>query len=198
MTEVRPVNPCQPLLLTAAMALVLLAPAAKARPAAQAAPVPAPARTPPITQPPGATIRAEPVALYIGACDANGDAQVTRAELAACTARSVADIARGAPSLGYIQFSDWSLKWLGDRNALPSPFETDADGDNRLTLAEIQAQLDKTFTRLDRSQDGLLTRDELLTLGAFGGGRGDNGERDNGERGGRRGRGGGRPDGRQQ
>lgn len=186
MNESRPVNPCRPLLLLAAM---LLATTAHARADAQTAPPQAPVRTPPITQPPGATIRAEPVALYIGACDANGDAQVTRAELAACTAHSVADIAKGAASLGYIQFSDWSLKWLGDRNALPSPFETDTDGDNRLTAAEIQAQLDKTFTRLDRNRDSALTRDELLTLGAFDG----SGERDE-----RRRRGPDRPDRRQQ
>ncbi|MFM9828015.1 MAG: EF-hand domain-containing protein [Sphingomonas sp.] len=188
MIESCPVHPYQSLASMIALLLALLAPTAAAPLRAQAAQAPTARITPPITQPPGATIRAEPVALFIGACDANGDAQVTRTELAACTARSFADIARGATSLGYIQFSDWSLKWLGDRNALPSPFETDADGDNRLVLGELQAQLDKTFTRLDRNKDGVLTRDELLTLGAFGGSQGrdsDNGggrRRQSGER----------------
>lgn len=112
-----------------------------------------------------ATIFAEPVALFIGACDADSDARATRAELTTCVAKSFAAIdtdKKGA--LGYIQFADWAERWLGNRTALPSPFETDSDADNRVTLAELQAQLDKIFTRLDRDKDGVLTRAELLTL----------------------------------
>lgn len=138
----------------------------------------------PREQPPVATIMAEPVAVFIAGCDADGDGRVTRAELAACTARSFASIDKdGKGSIGYIQFADWAERWLGDRNALPSPFETDTDSDDRVTLAELQAQLDKTFTRLDRNKDGLLVRSELLTIdGARGfGGRGP-GERGPGGR----------------
>lgn len=114
---------------------------------------------------PLATIVAEPVAMLIAACDQNGDASVARAELAACLARSFAgaDPAH-AGSIGYIGYSDWALKWLGDRNALPGPFEVDADGDNRITLPELQARFDTIFTRLDRDHDGTLTRAELLTI----------------------------------
>lgn len=193
MIESCPVNPLRCLFPApgAPLALLLLL----AGPAgAQVSPDQAPPRIPPITQPPGATIRAEPVALFIAACDANGDAQIGRAELAACTARSFVSIANGAAALGYIQFSDWSLKWLGDRNALPSPFETDSDGDNRITLTELQAQLERTFARLDRTRDGVLTRDELLTLGAFERPAG----RDGDDRRGRRNGGRGREDGRGQ
>lgn len=112
-----------------------------------------------------ATIMAEPVALFIAACDADGDARVTRAELTTCVAKSFAAIdGEHRGWLGYIQFADWAERWLGDRNALPSPFETDSDGDNHITLAELQAQFDKIFTRFDRDKDGVLTRAELLTL----------------------------------
>ena len=137
---------------------------------ALAAPQPAP--TPavaPQRQPP-ATIVAEPAALFIAGCDADGDGRTTRAELTACVARSFAAIDTShAGSIGYIGYSDWALKWLGDRNALPSPFEIDSDNDNRITLAELQARFDTLFARFDVDRDGAVTRAELLTIraGAF-------------------------------
>jgi len=75
-------------MILAALALLQAIPAA-----------PPPAGTP---QPP-ATIFAEPAALYIAACDANGDGRVTQPELTACVARSYAT-AEGAASgsIGYI------------------------------------------------------------------------------------------------
>lgn len=118
-------------------------------------------------QPPTSTIMAEPVAVMIAGFDANGDAQVTRAECIAGVERSFKSIdTANAGYLGYIAFSDWSERWLGDRNALPSPYETDTDGDNRITLAELQAKIAIIFNRLDRNHDGVLTRSELLTIDA--------------------------------
>ncbi len=116
------------------------------------------------TQP---TMVVEPVAMMIAACDADGDARVTRAELTACVTRSFASIdTTHAGSIGYIGYGDWALKWLGDSNALPSPFSVDADNDNRITLAELQAALAHVFDRLDTDHDGVLTRAELLTIRA--------------------------------
>jgi len=122
---------------------------------------PPPAGTP---QPP-ATIFAEPAALFIAACDANGDGRVTQAELTVGIVRSYAT-AEGAASgsIGYIAFADWAQAWLGDRNALPSPFEVDRDGDNLITLAELQARFAQFFARFDRDKDGMLTRAELITI----------------------------------
>lgn len=132
--------------------------------AAQTISQPAP-RTTPLSQPPSATIMAEPVALMIGAFDGDGDARVTRAELEQGVARSFASIDTDQKgTLGYIGFADWAERWLGDRNALPSAYETDSDGDNRISVAELQAQFAKTFARLDRDKDGVLVRSELLTL----------------------------------
>jgi len=124
-----------------------------------AAPVPKPAEQPP------ATMVVEPVAMAIAAFDADGDAAVTRAELAAGVRRSFESIdTQKAGKLGYIAFADWAERWLGDRNALPSPFETDADGDDRITLAELQAKFAEAFTRFDRDRDGIVTRAESLTI----------------------------------
>ena len=141
-----------------------------------------PAPTQPQQQPP-ATMVVEPVAMAIAAWDADGDGRTSRAELAAGVARSfaVAGGTDGKP-LGYIAFADWAERWLGDRNALPSPFEVDADGDNKIALAELQAALARTFARLDRNGDGFVTRAEALTI------RASNGERGPGRRGGKPGR----------
>ena len=131
----------------------------------QAAP-PAAAVPPGPGQPP-ATMMVEPVAMMIAACDADHDGRTTAAELHACVERSFAAIDTGHKgSLGYIEFADWAERWLGDRNALPSPFEVDADGDNRITLDELQVKMAQIFRRLDRDHDGAVTRAECLTIRA--------------------------------
>jgi hypothetical protein len=109
----------------------------------------------------------EPVAMMIAACDADGDGHVSRDEMHRGLAKSFAAIDTGkSGTLGYIAFADWAERWLGDRTALPSPFETDIDGDNRITLAELEAKFDAIFVRLDKDKDGYLTRAELLTIRA--------------------------------
>lgn len=128
----------------------------------------APAAVPPGPPPqPPATLVVEPVAMAIAAFDADGDARVTRAELAAGVKRSFEsiDTARTG-TLGYIAFADWAERYLGDRSALPSPFETDANGDDRISLEELEAKFAEVFARLDRNGDGVLTRAELLTIRA--------------------------------
>jgi hypothetical protein len=115
-------------------------------------------------QPP-ATLVVEPVAMAIAAFDSDGDGRTSRAELTAGVARSFAAIdATHSGSLGYIAFADWSTRWLGDPNALPSPFEVDTDGDNRITLGELQAAMARVFARLDADKDGFVTRKECLTI----------------------------------
>jgi hypothetical protein len=112
-----------------------------------------------------ATIVVEPAAMFAAACDANADALVTRAELADCVSRSfaAADTAKSG-SMGYLAYSDWALRWLGDRTALPSPYDADRNGDNQITLVELQGQFAKLFSRWDNNRDGELARAELLTF----------------------------------
>lgn len=120
----------------------------------------------------------EPVAMMIATFDADGDGRVTRDEMRKGVAKSFAAIDTGnTGKLGYIAFSDWAQKWLGDPNALPGAYETDSDSDNQITLAELQAKFDQIFTRLDKDKDGVLTRAELLTIRAFPMGDGGRGKR---------------------
>lgn len=112
-----------------------------------------------------ATVVAEPVALMIAAFDQDGDARVTRAEFDAGLARSFASVDKQATgSIGYIAFADWAERWLGDRAALPSPFDVDRDGDNRITPTELATKFDEYFVRFDKDKDGAITRAELMTI----------------------------------
>jgi hypothetical protein len=107
-----------------------------------------------------ATIVAEPVAVTLAGFDADGDARVTRAEVTSGVARSFG----AQSSIGYIAFADWAERWLGDRNAVPSAPEVDRDGDNRITLAELQDRFAGIVARFDTDKDGVLVRSELLTV----------------------------------
>ena len=137
---------------------------------------------PPMRQ--GPTIVAEPVALAIAAFDADQDGIVTRAELTTGAARSYASVAKGAKDIGYIGYSDWALRWLGDPNALPNPFEVDTDRDDRITQAELTGALTEAFNRFDKDRDGRLTRAELITIRAtmFGNDRPKPGEKKPGDK----------------
>lgn len=115
---------------------------------------------------PPATLVAEPVALAVAGFDADGDARVTKAEVEVGVRRSFASVANGAETLGYIAFADWAERYLGNRSALPSPFETDRNGDDRIGLAELQAKFAEAVARMDVDKDGVLTRAELLTIRA--------------------------------
>jgi hypothetical protein len=114
---------------------------------------------------PQATVIAEPVALLIAGFDADGDARVTRAEFDAGLKHSFDSADSGhAGSLGYIAYSDWSLRWMGDRNTLPSPFEMDRDGDNKVSWGEFQDRFALIWTRFDKNKDGVIERSELVTI----------------------------------
>ena len=149
------------------LALSIVAPPAAAQ-TANRVPVPLGSKnTPPPNSATPPSLVVEPVAMMLATFDADFDGKVTRAEMTRGVARSFAAIdTANTGKLGYIAFADWAEKWLGDRNALPSPFETDADGDNQITLPELQAKFDAIFARLDKDKDGALTRAELLTIRA--------------------------------
>ncbi|MHA6723405.1 EF-hand domain-containing protein [Sphingomonas sp. RS2018] len=120
-------------------------------------------RRPDAYRPPQSTIVAEPVALLLTGFDRDGDARVTLAE----TRAGIAAITAGPEwqaGLGYLAFADWSERWLGDRNGVPTPFEIDRDGDNRVTATELAARVEAIFTRLDANRDGTLSRAEMLTV----------------------------------
>lgn len=111
-----------------------------------------------------ATMVVEPVAMFIAACDADGDGITSSAELDACVARSFAAMDKGSGKLRYLAYADWAARYLGDANALPSPFDVDRDNDDQVTLDELQRQFAKLYTRFDKDGRPGISRAELLTF----------------------------------
>ena len=122
---------------------------------------------PQATQQVPATMVVEPAAMFIAACDSDGDARTSRAELTTCIDRAFATAdPKNTRQIRYIAYGDWALQWLGDRAALPSPYEVDRDSDNVVTLDELQVHFGRLFSRYDVDRDGEVTRAELLTFKA--------------------------------
>ena len=132
---------------------------------AAASPAPPPPAARAADRQPPATVMAEPIALAFAGWDGDGDGRTTRAEAMAGAGRSFAAVDTGTRgSISYIGFADWAGRWLGDRAALPSPFEIDADADDRISRAEYDAGMTRAFDRIDKDKDGVLTRAEMLTI----------------------------------
>ena len=114
-----------------------------------------------------ATLVVEPAAMFIVACDDDHDGRTSSRELEACVTESfaTADQAKTG-SIGFLAYGDWALRWLGDRTALPSPYEIDRDGDDRITLDELQLQFSRLFSRYDKNGDRAVSRAEALTIRA--------------------------------
>lgn len=112
-----------------------------------------------------ATMVVEPVAMFVAACDADGDGITSSPELDACVARSFAAIDTGhGGTLRYLAYADWAKRFLGDANALPSPFEVDRDNDDQITLDELQRHFARLYTRFNKDGQPGITRAELLTF----------------------------------
>lgn len=126
----------------------------------QAAPIGASTR-----EQPAFTVIAEPVAMMIAAFDADADGKVTRAEFDAGLKHSFDAVDTSRQGwLGYIAYSDWQERWMGDRNTVPSPFEVDRDGDNKVSFAELAERFGLLFERFDADKNGVLERKELVTI----------------------------------
>lgn len=115
-------------------------------------------------RPAPATIVAEPVALFLAAADRDRDGRTTLAELTQTLADTTANDAAWNAGVGFIVYSDWAERWLGDRNGVPTPFDLDRNGDQKVTAGELAARFETLFARFDANKDGAVSRAELLTV----------------------------------
>lgn len=111
--------------------------------------------------PVGAQVIAQPISLYFAGLDSNQDKRVTRAEL---TAGLDQDWQRFDRPPSAVPFSNWALSAFGSKTARPSFISFDTDLDGTVTEDEFVARLTDAFDRLDQDDDGVLTREELITV----------------------------------
>ncbi len=149
----------------AALGAVLLLPAAVVQ-GQQRPPASANGQLDPCLAAAGAIGRsATPVALLMVGFDSDGDAHLSRAELAA----GIADQFKRADSdgdgqLGLIELASWSRTWLGSENVKPGRFDFDRNADDRISAEEFQTELTRHFNLFDTDRDGSVTRAELLSI----------------------------------
>lgn len=120
---------------------------------------------PPSYQPPPPTIVATPLTVAIAGFDRDGDMIVSRAEFEGGVAQAFghADADRdGRVSL--IELAGWAEAALGNRGALPGPFDFDRDGNDSISREEFVGLFDARFASLDKNSDKALRRSELVSF----------------------------------
>lgn len=106
---------------------------------------------------------ARPVALLFTGMDSDHDYTVGPAELTAGISSEWASLpisARG--TVPAVAMSNWAAMALGNPDALPNHIAFDVNLDGQISEEEFRTRLTQEFGRLDRDQDGGLTRAEML------------------------------------
>lgn len=117
---------------------------------------------------PGASLQeakiARPIALLFVGLDSNRDLTLDREEFEAAIPREFAgaDADQSGLLTGF-ELVDWGVKMMGGKEAQPDLRAMDNDMNYTVTLHEFTVVLRHEFDRMDRNQDGVLTRAEMLT-----------------------------------
>lgn len=106
---------------------------------------------------------ARPVAILFAGFDTNHDLLLDKAELEAAIPLEFerADVDRSGVLTGF-EMADWCRLVLGDKEALPDMRAMDTDINYTVTPDEFAAALRHEFGRMDKNEDGRITRAELL------------------------------------
>jgi len=108
-------------------------------------------------------IIARPVALLFTGMDRDGNRIIDQAELADGIAAEWASLPRtDRDTVPALAIADWAATALGNAEALPNQIAFDVNLDGQISETEFRTRLAEEFDRLDRNQDGQLTRAELL------------------------------------
>ena len=105
-----------------------------------------------------------PVAVLFTGLDTNDDLIVSKDELDSAIPREFfrADIDQSGVLTGF-EVADWCALVLGDKEAQPDLRAMDNDMNYTVTPQEFAVALRHEFERMDRNQDGGLSRAEMLT-----------------------------------
>lgn len=122
---------------------------------------------PPDGQRPGSMLQeakiARPIAILFTGMDANRDLVLTKDELEAAVPVEFAraDVDQSGVITGF-EMTDWCRLMLGDKEAQPDMRAADTDMNYTITPQEFAVALRHEFTRMDKDQDGRITRAEML------------------------------------
>lgn len=106
---------------------------------------------------------AQPVAFLFIESDANRDTILTRGELDTATQTLWQSLQPGeSGTIGAIAYGRWAEPHLGAEDALPNRISFDTNLDGAISEPEFAEGLVREFSRLDKNEDGELTRAELL------------------------------------
>lgn len=104
---------------------------------------------------------AKPVALLFAGMDQNDDLTVSGDELISGIDREWERLAT-APAIGALEYGRWATSTLGSADALPSFISFDRDLNGRISELEFDDRLRAEFSDLDKDQNGVLDRAELI------------------------------------
>ncbi len=97
--------------------------------------------------------------------DADGDLQITAAEVEAGIAREFARAdANGDGAISPIEFQNWSTAVLGGGPMGPYRLDFDRNVDNSITREEFETEIRGRVRDYDENGDGVLTRSEFTRL----------------------------------
>lgn len=106
---------------------------------------------------------ARPVAILFTGMDANRDLVLSREELEAAIPLEFAraDVDHSGVIAGF-EMTDWRRLMMGDKEAQSDMRAADTDMNYTITPEEFTIALRHEFNRMDKDQDGRITRAELL------------------------------------
>lgn len=122
---------------------------------------------PPNGERPGAMLQeakiARPIAILFTGMDANRDLALSKDELEVAIPIEFAraDVDKSGVITGF-EMADWGRLMLGDKEAQPDLRAADTDMNYTVTPQEFTIALRHEFNRMDKDQDGRITRAELL------------------------------------
>ena len=106
---------------------------------------------------------ARPIAILFTGMDANRDLVLSREEFEAAipTEFARADVDHSGVVTGF-EMTDWCRLMMGDKEAQPDMRAADTDMNYTITPAEFSVALRHEFDRMDKDQNGIITRAEML------------------------------------
>lgn len=103
--------------------------------------------------------------LWLAGLDSDGDYRVTREEFEAGKVKAFQLANRdNNQTLNLFELDDWRVKALGSEDASPGRFLFDPDFDQNISQKEFNTTLDGIFVRVDKDQNNILERAEILRI----------------------------------